>query len=385
MKILFVIHSSGRGIGGHYHSLYHVSLALSELYEVHVVSIGKTESPVVVNHPRFYKHIYCEKSISYVIKANKEFSKINEALEVDIIHFFDAQALNFLMLNKYIRRKKVALSKCGGPNSVHANWQHADAIFNQSLENHNWFKNNKYYQNELLFHIPNRVTTFKYEDLSRFGKRDEQHFTFLRVSRIGRRYEKTFYDTCNLIRFLKDKHKIRFILVGKVQDESIFSEMKAFVDENVLPVEFITDDRANNGKQSLYLADAVVGTGRSLMEALSKNLPVLTPLSNADLPILVTEDNFSTLLKSNFSQRNRIPNYDKVSEASKIEKLMTDKEYYTAILNQMKGLYNDEVGEKGLKEKYKEAYNKLLKHKRNQPSFYFPNLIYFLKYGLIKR
>src|SRR6056297_3554385 len=99
MKILFVVHSSGLGIGGHYHSLYHVSLALSEIYDVHIVSIGKTESPVVVKHPRFIKHIYCQKSIPALIRANKEFLKINKALEVDIIHFFDAQSLNYFMLN----------------------------------------------------------------------------------------------------------------------------------------------------------------------------------------------------------------------------------------------------------------------------------------------
>ncbi|MGY6560081.1 MAG: hypothetical protein ACXIT9_12450 [Nitritalea sp.] len=381
MKILFIIHCSGLGVGGHYHSLYHVSFVLSKIFDVYLITIGKNKSPVIKEHPKFYKHIYCVKSFRSIYKANNKFSKINKELNVDIIHFFDSQSFNFLMLNKYVFKLKVALSKCGGPNSIHSNWQHADAIFNQSLENHLWFKNNINYKNELLFHIPNRVAKFEFDNLNRFGPRLEGCFTFLRVSRIGRRYEKTFYDSCNLIKLLKDSFNVRFVLIGKVQEEDVFIKMKRFVSMNSLPVEFITDDRASDGKQALYLADAVIGTGRSLMEALSKSIPILTPLTNKKMPVLVTEDNFQSFLSTNFSERNDIRNYDEAGELSNIFKLVTDKQFYETISLQMSRLFDCELGEKGIIDKYSKAYNELILNKRNFKKFYFPNLFYSFRYS----
>src|SRR5690554_1825731 len=91
----------------------------------------------------------------------------------------------------------------------------------------------------------------------------------------------------------------------------------------------ITDSKYTaKASDMLYLADAVIATGRGVMEAASLAKPILTPAKNADLPILVNQSNFKGFFDTNFSERNSVSDANLVTNISDIKKLVIDKEFY---------------------------------------------------------
>jgi len=70
----------------------------------------------------------------------------------------------------------------------------------------------------------------------------------------------------------------------------------------------------------LPLADAVVGTGRGLMEAASFGKVLMTPWAGGPHPALVTRNNFQEFMNTNFSPRNRA---DGLNPATNFEMIRT--------------------------------------------------------------
>ncbi|WOK05372.1 glycosyltransferase family 4 protein [Imperialibacter roseus] len=328
MKVLFILHSTGKASGGHYHSLNHISRVVGRELTAGVITVGSAQSPVLADNPYFIRHVVLQKTGD----LPGFFSQLRElyaSFEPDVLHFFDTESLNFLLLIPATTRYPLVMSKCGGPNPMRKKWQQVDDLILFSGENYEWFRHNHHYKKTRIHLIPNRVSKLGLlPESKRAERKDDGVINFVRVSRLGGAYEKTLMDSFNLIEKLSVKYKVHFYVIGRIQDEARFQVLRKYAEDKELPVEFITDERASKGADFLYLADFVVGTGRSLIEALSLGIPCLTPAANCSMPVLVTRQNFDGLFATNFSERNRGDDETLATNLDNIERLIEEKEAY---------------------------------------------------------
>jgi glycosyltransferase involved in cell wall biosynthesis len=83
----------------------------------------------------------------------------------------------------------------------------------------------------------------------------------------------------------------------------------------------------------LYLADAVIGTGRGLMEAASLKKPLLGINSRGSVPCIIDADTFFDAFKTNFSERNTFNDKHIDNDFDKITKMIGNVDYYNELSN----------------------------------------------------
>lgn len=382
MKVLFLISSDdGNGVGGHFHSLNQVSIEMASGHDVKIIILGNTAGQVITNNPYFDRQIKVTGGIGNLIKVNSEFKSFIKSFRPDIIHCFDNVSLNKILLIPALSSIPVILNKCGGKNPVRGNYQHADAIVVFSKENQNWFLQNNNYDSNDIFLIPNRVRKLQFFDENqRIEQKDPKKITFVRISRLGGAYEKTLLDTYNLIEELGKKYPVELIVVGRIQNQQRFDMLLKEATDRKLPVKFITDERAAKGSGFLYLADFVIGTGRSFMEALSFGIPTLTPAENANYPMLVTPVNFQHFFETNFSERNIADPDTLDNNLSNIEKLILDKSKYESEKKGYIDLFNEFFGTDSILPKYNAVYNYTVNKKTSRLRLIRKNFVYLVKF-----
>lgn len=379
MNILYVIFSRGHASGGHYHSLDQISRETGKKMNVGILSVGSNESPILNSNPHFQKHITFKKRLAY-LSFCKEVNAILKSLQPTIINFFDTESYNVLLPIHLVHKSTLILTKCGGPNPQRTTWQIAPNMLFFSGENSGWAKNNSRYKDVHLHVIANRVSKLSFIDTSeQTEKKDKGVFNFVRISRLGGAYEKTLGDTFNLIEQLKDKHPVKLYVIGKIQQRERFESFVSDAKTRNLPVSFITDERTNKASNMLYLADCVIGTGRSLMEAMSLGIPTLTPTKNATVPILVTNQNFEGLFNTNFSERNVADDASINSNFEKIEKLISQDTYYQEVQEFTKTLFEKHFGTDHILEKYQAFYENAQKHHLPMKKLIRMNFPYIVK------
>jgi glycosyltransferase involved in cell wall biosynthesis len=386
MNILFLIsNDGGNGVGGHYHSLNQLSLEVSKQHNVQIVVFGSATSPVLEDNPAFIKHIKVGTGLAGLIKANRELTKLRSGFTPDLIHCFDTQSLNRALLLPVYYNLPVVLNKCGGKNPLRSNYQHADAIVTFSIENRDWFTENRNYNKEDIFLIPNRVSRLiPLEPSLRIEQKEADKITFVRISRLGGAYEKTLLDTFNLIEKLSEKYPVQLIVIGRIQDNDRFEKLVEAGREKNIPVKYITDERATKGSDFLYLADFVIGTGRSLMEATSLGLPTLTPAVNSNFPVLLNSSNLETFLRTNFSERNIADEVSLKNNLASLEELMNNGDKYKEAQAETLAIFNDYFGTDSILPKYNLVYNYAIKKSRTRIKLIFKNLEYIIKFILGK-
>lgn len=301
MRVLYLISVLGHGRGGHFHSLNHISSGIGEEIEVGICSVGPGNSDIINNNPYFISHFDFNGLNLYELKS--KLKRTIKKFNPEIIHCFDVGVYNIFTLlfsNKY----KIVLNKCGGPNPIDYPFVQNLILFSE--ENKQWFINNPKFNKTQIEVIPNRVNkslsdnTLYHEKLPK-----EDAFCFVRIARIGIAYKKSIEESINLIdQLLKSNIKnVHLYIIGTIEDEGIANEIKIKISN--LPITLLTESQyTKRASDLLYVADAVIATGRGIMEATVMGLPVLTPTVNSDIPILVNENNFEGFFRTNFSQRN---------------------------------------------------------------------------------
>jgi glycosyltransferase involved in cell wall biosynthesis len=387
MKILFFISTpkQGKASGGHYHSLDQISRELAKVHEVNLISIGGVESPVIKNNPYFLRHIPLKRNVSAIFSFHSILKKIIEGFKPDIVHCFDADSLNRLLVQTSIGKIPLVMNKCGGMNPLGSDYQHADGIVTFSAENYEWYKSNKNYRKELIVLIPNRVK--KLELLPERERREAKakgKTTFIRISRLGGAYEHTLRSTYNLIEeLITFGYSVELIVIGRIQDEGRFEILREEVLRRNLPVRFITDERASKASDFLYLADFAIGTGRSFMEAISLGIPTLAPALNAQKPILVNKSNIQNFFFKNFSERTIVPeNHIKNSERELITAIQNKKKY-DDLCEEAKELFIEYFGTDKILYKYNDFYMNAIQFKYNRIRLILLNLNYLIKFYMI--
>lgn len=364
MKVLYLISIKSHGRGGHVHSLNHITNALAKNIEIGICTIGTGKSHILESSPHFIKHIPFN-GLS-VFSTKKEIQNIISSFEPNIVHCFDIDVFNIFSLLFDTNKYKVILNKCGGPNPKEHPYAKNIILF--SYENLMWFRKNKKFDNSLIELIPNRVNK-SLLDLNytneKIIKKDD--FCFVRISRIGDAYKESIKNSIELISTLIEKgvKNVHLYLIGVVENSQVFDELQELAKHK--PVSFITENEyTSNASKMLYLADAVIATGRGIMEGTSLGIPILTPAANSSIPILVTEDNFETFFKTNFSQRNVADEKELLINLQNIIELIRNDDYRRELKQFSEKAYIDYFDVEGGENKYLDFYKVVLEQKKSK-------------------
>lgn len=355
MKILFFISVYSHGRGGHAHSLNHISKKIGEQNEVKIISLGPGNSNIIESNPYFLEHIAFN-GLNLLYLKNK-IDKLTRKFKPDIYHCFDDGAYNIIRLLISSRKNKIIVNKCGGKNPLR--YPNIKNIILFSNENLTWFKNQKKYQSSNIYLIPNRVKALLNDVNFQPIKKGLDEFVFLRICRIGSSYNKSIIDSISLIEKLLTENitNVKLYVIGVIEDYNLYEKLKTNTFVQNGRVIFLTEPMyTTEAAKMLYLADAVIGTGRGLMEASSLSIPLLAIDKEGSIPVLLDNDNFLDAFNTNFSERNIFYTIDHDYNMKNIINLIQIKSYYDEMSIFSKKVYDEYFNIDKASQAYSDVY-----------------------------
>lgn len=378
MKIVFLISTyrkNNPGIGGHYYSLIETCKTLSKFHNVSIINIGikKAKSFDKIDI-KLYNVITNKKYKFYNFYFKTK--KIIEKIQPEVIQSFDIESFFWgrtigKKLNIYH-----GITKCGGINPLY--FPMAANLILFSKENLFFFKQKNKFKNSNIRLISNRINFFKddtkrIEKLKRIINYNNNFFYLLRIVRIGSYYHKSSISAINLINKLNnDGIKSKLIFVGSIEDKRYLNELKNLDNGHC---KFITEKEFHkNTKELISFSNAVIGTGRSLMEACSKSKILLFPAKNLKYPVVLDKNTFETGFHYNFSERTIIEFLDDDDNYSKLKEIITN--------NRKRGKYkyfSNEVFKKHFDANFLfQKYNEYFSNMKEFENIYFDYFLHFL-------
>lgn len=375
MKILYMISTVGpnSGNGGHYYSLRTTAEWINKRMDCIIVVIGNKESPVI-NDSKIKVYNIISERIG-LIKVIKELMHIVQIEHPDVIHVFDEDSFFFGNLLSIIYKKGYIYTKCGGGNPRIA-FPRVDNLILYSQENLSFFKSSRRFKKANIYYIPNRIGDVV-QDISKINKirliLNENSKIFLIISRLNWNKKNAIFQTINLInRLNKEGMKSELIIIGTIQDINVYEELKLNLNQNI---HLFTDDEYTvNASELIDIADFVVGSGRSFMEAATRKKIMLCPSKNLKYPILITRDNFQDAFIKNFSDRLTINDLDEDENFKKIVLTLTDSKYAKSLTEFIYEISNEYFEICSQVDRYCEIYLNL----KWTPCFNLPEVLVFL-------
>jgi len=351
MRVLYLISTFEKGMGGHYYSLESTLKSLKPEIEAVVINIGRMESPVIssLDCPK-YQFIY--KYFNF-IKIQKRIARIIQEHQIDRIHCFDDRAYLFIR-NYRFKNTPVALTKCGGPNPKY--FPKVDNLILFSEENKQKFKNREGYKNTYL--VPNRILPFspnmeKVNSLKKKLNIENDSMVFLRIARISHYYKESIFQSIRLVEKIPEA---TLIIVGQVIDAEVLNQIR----DKGLDRVHIVDGKEyyKNAKEIIPICNFYIGTGRGVMEATSLKKIVLSPVMKRDYPALVTKNTFRSFFNTNFSERNisQLSNSELLHELNEVIQSNKKQESLSNFSFQM---FNENFNLKAKKDWYLKFYKNL--------------------------
>lgn len=309
-RLLFIISaysSSNTGNGGHYYSLRELSTTFASAWPetvVQILCIGDIDPPplrdcaVAVTRVSF-AGVSPMQFVRAVIRSGVEFGPSH-------VHSFDNKSHFFGRMIARQADAKVYLTKPGGPNPG-PYFPYAPDVICFSRENLDNLAPRPWLSGARFHFIPQRVSKPRPDALrvAELSQLVGEGPILLRICRIGGYYRAAMKQTLALGRLLRS-HDIptKTVILGTLEDKSVLDELQAMATPEDY---FITDPRfTRNAAELIPIAQAVVGTGRGLVEAALLGKPVFTPLASSETPVLVTPENWRELAATNFSERNQL-------------------------------------------------------------------------------
>lgn len=363
MKILFFISVHGHGRGGHFHSLNHISMKIGEEHDVKIISFGPGKSDIIESNPHFLRHINF-KGLDF-FKLRKIIKQEARIFNPDIFHCFDVGSYNIIRLIIPSNKNILVLNKCGGPNPKYYPYVNNLILFSQ--ENLDWFKNQQKFHDSNIHLIPNRVNAIRPDKTFQPIKKKPDEFVFMRICRIGNGYKKSIDDSIHLIEYLhaKNIHNVKLYVIGAVEDSDLLENYKNHTLVKKEIIVFLTDYiYTSEASKMLYLADALIGTGRGLMEAASLSIPLLAINAKGNIPILLNNINFENAFKTNFSERNEFPDLDNEANLNNIVELIQNENYYAELSKFSKTVFEKHFDLNKVAEAYPSVYKQSTTGKR---------------------
>jgi hypothetical protein len=359
MKIAFVIasiNSKSNGLGGHYHSLLETVEQLSAHHDVFIINVGNNPAKALED-TKFKLFSIIEKGYA-ICRTYKKIISILKDEKPDILHAFDSSAYYWVRLAGHKLKIPFCITKCGGVNPVYFPYAKNLVLF--STENLNFFKSKKIFKDSNLSLIPNRIKEFD-DDINRIEEiinrieKFKNAFKFLRITRIGKYYHNSSLQLINLVNKLSnDGIKCCAIFIGTVEDEHYLKELKEQGNGNCFF--FSEPEFTKNAKTLINVADAVLGTGRSFMEAAAKEKLLLSPVQNSSTPALITQENFKTAFYYNFSERITIENFNESFNYNQIKNIIQNKEKQKVQVSFSGEIFKEYFDAKRIGVKYEKVY-----------------------------
>jgi hypothetical protein len=367
-------------LGGHYHSLLETVEQIALYHEVVIINVGN-QSAKALENSKFKTYKVVNRGAA-LIKTNNQLKSILKVEKPDVLHAFDSLAFYWVRRLGLKYGIPFCLTKCGGINPVY--YPYSANLILYSQENMVHFKSVKKFEQSGLNLIPNRIVNFP-SDIGRIKEIEEQlgeyrnSFKFLRITRIGDYYHSSSLQLIELVRKLTAEGiKCCAIFVGTVENEKYLVELKEKADKNIF---FFNEDRyAKNAKALIDCADAVMGTGRSFMEASSKGKVLLCPIKQSGIPLLVDENNFDRVFYFNFSERIEIERYAENENYDRL-KLMLSKEHESEKLKKFSNrIFEEFFNANKIAEKHTHVYLNMKKPKRKYIDFFLHTLFLIRNY-----
>lgn len=310
MRILFLASVPQLGLGGHYHSLAAIAGALigSGTVDGSIVTVGRNEAPALAalaSEGIRVRHLpFGGANPAQAWRALREECRL---LRPDVVHAFDEHAFLFARLAARKFGIGAVVTKCGGPPPPKY-FPRAEALTVFSQEDRDWFTRHGW---PAVFLLPNRVRSVPQDEAlcTELARRFTARTRILRISRIVGHYEKTMADSIRLVSRLRAAgFDVELMILGRVYDPAVLRRLQSMGGDAVV---WVTDERfTSDPKRLIDVAELVVGTGRSLMEAVARGRTVLCPVAGLLIPCLVTPANVEALAHANFSERGRLDTTD---------------------------------------------------------------------------
>lgn len=361
MNIVFLISSiNTEGNGGHYYSLIETVKNLQNEHNCEVINIGTQKSKALINQDYFNVTFFDSSNFSF-FNVYRQVNLYCLHKKIDVIHSFDSLAFLWARLLSNKIKCKLVLTKCGGANLFY--YPFCSNTICYSLENYKFFKNLKKYKETQLYLIPNRISEFP-DDEIRIKKlndliKKEHHnlFKFLRILRISSYYEKSLMQLIDLVQKLNSlKVRCVLIIIGTIDDQRIVDNVKRMKLDYIY---LINEDLFTiNAKEVINYVDGVLGTGRSFMESASKSKILLSPISQGQFPMLISENNFETAFEYNFSERISIFNYSYLENFNEIDAMLSDDNTRINLKKLSRSIFDEHFNSNSLLEKHNVVYSK---------------------------
>jgi hypothetical protein len=309
-RVLYLVSVAQHGLGGHYHSLAAIAGALigEKAVRGSIVTIGRKRAPAVTALEREGIRVtHVPFDGLHLPSACRAVHTECRTWRPDVIHAFDEHAFFFARVAAWRLGIGAVLTKCGGPPPPKY-YPSATALTVFSMEDLDWFSRRSW---PAVFLLPNRVRKFSqhWGLIAELEQKFTSKLRIVRISRIVGHYEKTIADSIRLVvRLRAAGFDVQLMIIGRIYDKDVLRRLQAMGRECVT---WVTDERfTGDTKQLIDVADLVVGTGRSLMEAVARGRTALCPVAGLSIPCLVTPANVDTLAKFNFSERGRLATTD---------------------------------------------------------------------------
>ena len=327
--------ATNTGNGGHYHSVKMVAHAYKKKYpqsDVRIISVGNFPPPAL-----YQTHVPCEHvhvGIRELWQPGAWMSRLCDAPPTHV-HAFDRKAFFFAALLARKFGANLYLTKPGGPNPGFY-FPFCEDLFVFSKENEEWFRARKKFARCRIHFLPNR-TTHVPADMARIDDMRQRYdlsgFVVLRIGRISPYYWRTAQQTLHLADVLRSRGMpAKAVFIGVVESNAALQKI---LESKHSTYVVVTDPVfTRNAAELLPIADVVVGTGRSAMEAAIAGKPVVCPTQDFDLPVLLTKQTVAQLMRANFSERSSIadPEFGEGSAApERLISLLSDTQRLTEV------------------------------------------------------
>lgn len=306
---LFIIGNykrSNTGAGGHYYSLIEMVNQISKYEDAIVFVFGETVPVAFSKFNNFYhiKTTLIGQELG-LFRALRLIKKSN--YKIDVVHAYDGNVSTIGMVIAKVCGARFCLTKCGGPPPK-IFFPASPVLFVFHPADMDYFSSKKDRYPQLLL-LPNRVSPPHYDGdraFRLFGKKKEDSFVVFRIGRIGPMYEGSVRQAIGLVKRLNEiGFPAELKVIGYLESKDVLDRLVAISDGNV---SFYTETQATvKASELLGYCDAVVGTGRGLLEALSAGRIVFFPVKNSALPCLLTAETFEVGFRENFSERVVVP------------------------------------------------------------------------------
>lgn len=307
-RVLYVITSRGKGTGGHHFSLRDLTARLRVDADVHIAAVAIRFPPSLADVPDVTFIPWSPDRLAGVLA---DLLALVRRFAPTHLHSYDPSALQLARVLSLWTRLPLVHTQCGGP-TPRRNVPRAPDVVLFSEENRSGLASHPRMADCRLHLIASRVNPVALDPARALALR--RHIGWqpgdrvvLRINRLVREYRPAMDQALALGALWRALGgRVHVVLLGSVGDEDLVRDLESLAGRTPDVHVVTTPEFTTHAAALLGAADAVVGTGRGLMEAAFAGRVVFAPVAGHALPALLAPDTVDALAHANFSPRARL-------------------------------------------------------------------------------